>query len=48
MTPPTLDSYALNSSNMVEVIYVPTGTSDLYKAAENWSDFADIIVEKEM
>ena len=29
-------------------IYVPTGSGDAYKAKQYWSDYADIIEEKEM
>jgi hypothetical protein len=29
-------------------IYVPVGSGEAYKAAEGWSNYADIIEEKEM
>lgn len=45
-TPPTLDATAFNNTSLV-CIHVPAGTAEAYKAATNWSAFADIIKETE-
>ena len=42
-TPPTLGTSAI--VNTPTSIIVPSGCGDAYKAAENWSTYADIIVE---
>lgn len=42
--PPTITSSSLN--NYIETIYVPIGTSDAYKTANVWSNYADKIVER--
>ena len=52
-TPPTADHYngkwdAFKSIGTSAKIYVPTGSGAAYKAAKYWSDYADIIVEKDM
>lgn len=44
--PPTLGSSAFQGSNYIKKIIVPTGCADAYKAATNWSEYADIIVEE--
>lgn len=41
-TPPTLGSYAFNSTNNCP-IYVPSGSLAAYKAASGWSDYASRI-----
>lgn len=45
-TPPTLGFNALNSTPSTLVISVPAGAGDAYKAATNWSAYADKIVER--
>lgn len=45
-TPPTLTS--VRTLNKVSKIAVPIGSGDAYKAATNWSTYADIIVEEAM
>jgi len=45
-TPPTLGSGALNNTTALTQIIVPTGCGDTYKAATNWSAYADKIVEE--
>ena len=45
-TPPTISTTTFDSTKL-EKIVVPTGTGDIYKAATNWSAFADYIVEYE-
>lgn len=42
VTPPTLGSLAFNGANNC-LIYVPTESVDAYKAATNWSSYADRI-----
>ena len=42
-TPPTLGSTAFSSTNSTLVIYVPAESVDAYKAATNWSNYADKI-----
>ena len=45
-TPPTISSNSFNFDNTTNCkIYVPTGTLDAYKTAENWSTYADRMVE---
>lgn len=42
--PPTLDTYAFNSFTPANcVLRVPEESIELYKAAEGWKDFADIV-----
>lgn len=43
-TPPSIESYTFNKSNLNKII-VPKGSGDTYKAATNWSAFADYIEE---
>lgn len=42
-TPPTLGDSAI--PNTIETIYIPAGTIEAYKAATNWSSFADKFIE---
>ncbi len=42
-TPPTLGTSAIPTT--IETIYIPTGTIEAYKAATNWSNFADKFIE---
>ena len=42
-TPPTLGSSAFNNNAAGRKIYVPTASVADYKAAENWSTYADYI-----
>lgn len=42
-TPPTLGYYAFQSTHANLVIYVPAASVDAYKAATNWSTYADRI-----
>lgn len=42
-TPPTLGDYAFKYTNAALVIYVPSESVDAYKAANNWSTYADKI-----
>ena len=44
ITPPTLDSSAFNNTSANLVIYVPCGSVDAYKAANNWSSYSSRIV----
>lgn len=44
-TPPTLSSTAFTNTSTDLQIIVPVGTSAAYKAATNWSEYADKIVE---
>ena len=44
-TPPELGTDAFNECAGDLTIYVPAGTAAAYKAADGWSDYADIIVE---
>ena len=45
-TPPTIASNSFNFDNTRNCkIYVPTGTLDAYKTAENWSTYANRMVE---
>lgn len=46
-TPPTLSSKSFNGCTALTKIIVPAGTADVYKAATNWSAYANIIVEAE-
>ena len=43
-TPPTIQSSTFNRTNLNKII-VPAGTGATYKAATNWSNFADYIEE---
>ena len=43
-TPPTIQSNTFNASYINKII-VPAGCGDAYKAATNWSSFADYIKE---
>lgn len=43
-TPPTLEMFSLLSNISGRKIYVPHGSVEAYKAAENWSEFAEEIV----
>ena len=43
-TPPTIQSNTFNASKLEKII-VPAGTGATYKAATNWSNFADYIEE---
>jgi hypothetical protein len=43
-TPPTLEMFSLLSNIPGRKIYVPQGSVEAYKTAENWSDFADQII----
>lgn len=45
-TPPTLGTDALTGTPSDMVIYVPTGSLADYQAAENWSTYADQMVEE--
>ena len=42
-TPPELEQNAFIDAEKLSVIYVPASSLEAYKAAENWSDYADII-----
>ena len=42
-TPPSLQSDTFNSTNSTFFIYVPDASVDAYKAATNWSTYADRI-----
>ena len=45
-TPPTIASNSFNFDNTTNCkIYVPTGTLDAYKTAENWSTYANRMIE---
>ena len=44
-TPPTLDGTNVFDLVGMNTIVVPIGSGDAYKAAENWSTYADYIVE---
>lgn len=43
-TPPTIQTNTMQYDNIAQII-VPTGTGDTYKAATNWSNFTELIVE---
>jgi hypothetical protein len=43
-TPPTIGASTFTTGTVTSIV-VPAGTGETYKAAENWSAFADIIVE---
>lgn len=43
-TPPKLVATAFNGVTLTSII-VPKGSADAYKAATNWSDYAEIITE---
>lgn len=45
-TPPTISSSAFTNCNALAQIIVPVGCAEAYKAATNWSKYADIIVEE--
>ena len=47
-TPPMGGSLMFDGIHSSAKIYVPTGSGDAYKAKQYWSDYADIIEEKEM
>ena len=38
-----MSSIAFNTDSNIEKIYVPYDSIEVYKSANNWSDFADII-----
>lgn len=42
--PPTLDRYVFSGDSSDRIIYVPTESVEAYKAAANWSTYADSIV----
>ena len=42
-TPPTIGDYLLGGESSIEYIYVPSESVNIYKEAEGWSDYADII-----
>ena len=42
-TPPTLSSVAFDNCSALSTIYVPAASVEAYKAAENWSTYADKI-----
>lgn len=45
-TPPTISSNSFNFDSTTNCkIYVPTGTLDAYKTAENWSTYANRMIE---
>ena len=44
-TPPTLGTDVFRGCSALTAIKVPSGCGDAYKAATNWSAYADIIVE---
>ena len=43
ITPPIVNVPLTHDSSIPEAIYVPDESVDAYKAAENWSEFADLI-----
>lgn len=45
--PPSLASDSFNTDGSLKEIIVPAGCGEAYKAATNWSTFADIIKEEE-
>ena len=45
-TPPTVYTNTFSNSTALSKIIVPDGCGDAYKAATNWSAYADIIVEE--
>lgn len=45
-TPPKIQSNTFSGCTALSKIIVPIGTADTYKAATNWSQYADIIVEE--
>lgn len=47
-TPPSGGSKMFEAIGNSPKIYVPTGSGDAYKAKQYWSDYASIIVEKDM
>ena len=48
VTPPTFSGEIFYGIHSSAKIYVPVGSGEAYKAAEGWSNYADIIEEKEM
>ena len=44
-TPPTITGASFYSCDKLSKIIVPVGTLEAYKSANNWSKFADILVE---
>lgn len=42
-TPPTLGTNVFQNNNSSEVIFVPSGSVETYKAASNWNTYADRI-----
>ena len=42
-TPPTFDSWSLSTCSSLKVIYVPTGSVQDYRTAEDWKDYAEKI-----
>ncbi|MBQ2414250.1 MAG: leucine-rich repeat protein [Rikenellaceae bacterium] len=47
-TPPSIKPSTFSTIGSSPKIYVPAGSGEAYKAAQYWSDYADIIEEKEM
>ena len=47
-TPPRIYSSTFSTIGSSPTIYVPAGSGEAYRTAQYWSDYADIIVEKEM
>ena len=45
MTPPHVQDTSFIIGSYINQIIVPAGTGDTYKAATNWSNYADLIVE---
>jgi hypothetical protein len=45
-TPPSIQNNTFQNCTALEQIIVPIGCADAYKAATNWSAYADIIVEE--
>lgn len=45
-TPPTLQGESVFNTETLKKIVVPVGCAEAYKAAEYWSEYADIIVEE--
>ena len=41
--PPTFASVALNGTSALATIYVPDESVDTYKAADGWSEYANLI-----
>lgn len=45
-SPPTMSNHAFGYASTIRKITVPKGCGETYKAAENWSYYADVIVEE--